>query len=48
MDCLLSKIDEYFCMVQWILAAAGLLITYMVVNEVVKIFTNINEEMWRQ
>jgi hypothetical protein len=48
MNDILFNINEYFYSVPWVVAAVALLLSYVFINEVVKLFATVDEEMWER
>ncbi|MBW2219960.1 MAG: hypothetical protein JRF40_10795 [Deltaproteobacteria bacterium] len=48
MNDILFNIHEYFYALPWVVAAVALLLSYVFINEVVKLFSSVDEEMWEK
>ena len=48
MDNILLNINAYFYSLPWVVAAIVLVLSYFFVNEIVKLFSSVDDEMWEK
>jgi hypothetical protein len=48
MNGILFNINECFYSLPWVVAAVALLLSYVFINEIVKLFSSVDEEMWEK
>ncbi len=46
MNAIFFKLNEQFFLFQWMLVFLGIALIYMLIREVLKLFSRVEEEMW--